>query len=105
MAGIVGVDPGPYTLREMLWMVRGRLRAEWAQTSTLCAVIYNSAPSFGSRKTMMKPNAFDPYATAEREGAGGSGGVAERVTFKQLLDVMNPKRRRRCGATAATVAK
>jgi len=40
-AGIVGVDPGPYTLREILWMRDGREMTEWNRTAWVCALIAN----------------------------------------------------------------
>ena len=41
LAGIVGVDPGPLTLRELLWMYAGRRREEWVHTAHLLTLTAN----------------------------------------------------------------
>ncbi len=42
MAGILGIDPGPFTARQLLAMADGKAAFEWAQTSLLASVIHNS---------------------------------------------------------------
>lgn len=41
LAGYLGLDPGPYSLRQLFWMAEGRRSQEWSRTSTLCALIAN----------------------------------------------------------------
>ena len=41
LAGVIGVDPGPLTLRELLWMSEARAREAWAHTSAGLALIAN----------------------------------------------------------------
>lgn len=41
LAGIVGVNPGPLTLRKLLWMNNGKERSEWNRFSVLVAKIHN----------------------------------------------------------------
>ena len=41
LAGILGVDPGPLTLRELVWMYAGRRREQWLHTSHVMALLAN----------------------------------------------------------------
>jgi len=41
IAGVVGVDPGPLTLRELLWMHESRVRDQWNHTSSILALTAN----------------------------------------------------------------
>jgi RecB family exonuclease len=41
LAGIVGVAPGPLTLRELIWMVESRRREAWQHTSAVLATLAN----------------------------------------------------------------
>ena len=41
MAGILGVDPGPLTLRELVWMYAGRRREQWLHTAHVMALLAN----------------------------------------------------------------
>lgn len=41
LAGFVGVNPGPLTLRELVWMARARAEDNWAHTSTVLAMLAN----------------------------------------------------------------
>ncbi len=38
-AGVVGVGPGTFTLKELEWMAAGKLRAEWGQTKMILATM------------------------------------------------------------------
>ena len=33
------MNPGPFTLRELIWMADGRGKSEWAHTSLLATVV------------------------------------------------------------------
>jgi len=41
LAGVCGIDPGPLTLRELLFMAEARGRESWAHTSAILALIAN----------------------------------------------------------------
>jgi hypothetical protein len=41
LAGILGVDPGPLTLRELVWMYAGRRREHWLHTAHIMALLAN----------------------------------------------------------------
>jgi hypothetical protein len=61
LAGIVGVDPGPLTLRELAIMAEARQRAAWNHTSVLLATLVNinRDPKKGRAA---KPADFNPFA-------------------------------------------
>ena len=65
MAGSVGVDPGPLTLRQLLWMAEGLGRERWAHTSLLGALIAN-ANRDPKRSRPFRPADFDPYVRQDR---------------------------------------
>ena len=80
LAGLLGVDPGPLTLRELVWMAEARLQAEWAQTSSLMALIAN-AHRDPKKHGPFKPGDFDPTQKARREPVVGKAdiGVLKQV--------------------------
>lgn len=41
LAGVIGVHPGPFTLRKLLWMSNGKERSDWNKFSVLVAKIHN----------------------------------------------------------------
>ncbi len=41
LAGIVGVHPGPLTLRELVWMAEAHRKEAWQHTSTIIATLAN----------------------------------------------------------------
>lgn len=38
---MIGIDPGPHSLRELLWMARGRSQAQWHIASAQMALLAN----------------------------------------------------------------
>ncbi len=58
LAGIVGVDPGPLTLRELCWMVDGRQRDQWNHTAQILAMLYNAFRASHARP--LAPADFHP---------------------------------------------
>lgn len=40
-AGIVGIDPKPFTLRELLWMKDAKERSDWDKAAMVVAKIHN----------------------------------------------------------------
>ena len=89
LAGAVGVNPGPLTLRELMWMAEGRAEAEWAQTSALLAAVW-TANSNLRRPRLFRPQEFNPFSG----GRGGRAGRGTRITASNI-DVL----------TAAVVGK
>ena len=51
MAGVVGIDPGPFTLRELLWMADSKLADSWGR----------SAQNRGENSSAATPDDFNPY--------------------------------------------
>lgn len=64
LAGILGVDPGPFTLRQLADMADGRRRSEWLHTSALLAMLFNTTPHKGEGKS---PDDFFPFDKEEAE--------------------------------------
>jgi len=40
-AGVVGVNPDPFTLRELLWMREGKASESWDHTAAIVATLAN----------------------------------------------------------------
>lgn len=59
LAGSVGVDPRPFTVRELVYRSKGAGLQDWNQTSSLLAMIHNVNCSRGRKK---KPDDMNPYA-------------------------------------------
>ena len=59
LAGILGVDPGPLTLRELVWMAEARIKQQWAHTASLMALLAN-AHRDPKKGRAFKPADFDP---------------------------------------------
>ncbi len=66
MAGAVGVDPRPLTVRELLWMAEGHGRDAWGRLSVLCALVGN-AHRDPKRGRALRPSDFDPFWQKGRE--------------------------------------
>jgi len=95
-AGIVGVHPGEFTLRELLLMSEGRAKLEWAQTSELIAMTGN-APHFKPRsKSGYNPANFNPYADPERRMVKPKG-VKLRQANIDLLKIFLPRNHSEAG--------
>lgn len=83
-AGIVGIDPGPLTVRELFWMLYGRQHAEWGQTSQICATIFNATPRGKKNKNkVFKASEFSPYKSASDD---------IRISFKDALGLLSGKK-------------
>ena len=67
LAGVVGVDPGPFTWRELAWMAEGRERVEWRQTALLAAVTNNTQAARPG--DVRQPSDYDPFAMIDAERA------------------------------------
>lgn len=66
-AGILGMDPGPLTLRELVWMAEARQKEAWRQTALLCRQITN-APHMRPRRPA-QTDEFDPFSARNRRSA------------------------------------
>lgn len=63
------MDPGPYTLRELVWMAEARGRDQWTHTSSVLALIANV--NRDPKKTRpYKPSDFNPYEARRSTAAG-----------------------------------
>lgn len=58
----MGLDPSPYTLAQLQTMARGRQRSQWAQTSTVLALLANAHRDPKRRPYPFEPWDFDPFA-------------------------------------------
>ena len=61
MAGIIGLDPGPLTLRELLLMAESRSQDNWAHTSAILALVANVNRD-PKKSRAFKPSDFNPHA-------------------------------------------
>ena len=60
LAGILGINPGRYTLRELIWMVEAHGRDAWQHTTAILALMFNQNRT---KKTdpVCKPDEINPY--------------------------------------------
>ena len=65
LAGIIGVHPGAFTLRELAVMSLAKQRSDWNRTSASMALFAN-ANRDPKRGRPFKPSDFDPYARQDR---------------------------------------
>lgn len=63
-AGVLGVHPGPYTLRQLLAMSEARSRSDWRHTSHLMWLLANIHRN--PKKPAISLSAFDPFAPKEQ---------------------------------------
>ena len=62
LAGIVCINPDPFTLRELEWMARGKQKCEWGHTSNLC---YYLVLPHKDKDTQLSPQDFNPFYQEE----------------------------------------
>lgn len=60
MAGIVEIDPGPFTWRELVWETKAKRRHDWSQTSLILTINANANRDEKKRKKPFHPNDFMP---------------------------------------------
>ncbi|RPI60584.1 MAG: hypothetical protein EHM48_06990 [Planctomycetaceae bacterium] len=60
LAGIIGVNPGPLTLRELLWMAEGLGETAWSHTSALLAAVWSGNQNM-KKPRFFAPAEFNPY--------------------------------------------
>lgn len=64
---MIGINPDPFTLRELMHMWRGRVVENWDHTAFISAMLVNVAPF---RKKNAKPVSFEdfhPYRKKKRK--------------------------------------
>jgi len=64
LAGVLGINPDPFTLRELLWMAEGKGRENWNHTAALLATMINIMRSKG--RPAIKPSELNPYLRKPR---------------------------------------
>ena len=58
---MIGIDPRPFSLRELTWMLEARQRSDWNHTAQLMAMMVNTAMK--AKKTrLFQPREFHPFA-------------------------------------------
>ena len=65
LAGIVGVDPHPLTLRELCWMAHAKIEADWWHTANLMSLTLNQNRKKGS--TAITPKELHPMQVQKRK--------------------------------------
>ena len=66
LATLAGVDPWPYTLRELKWMADEALAHAWNHTSAVCAMIANTVRDPKKRARPYTPGEFHPVELARK---------------------------------------
>ena len=61
VAGVIGIDPLPLTLRELMWMARAREENLWTKVSHLMASSLNANP-FRREEVGSADDVFDAMA-------------------------------------------
>ena len=84
LAGIVGLDPGPFTLRELVWMAEARRRDMWDHTAGLLALLYNINRD-PKRSRAMRPEDFHPLRQQSRNRKGVEKVKADITALKQIF--------------------
>ena len=63
LAGVLGVHPDPFTLRELYEMTQSRQKQDWQHTSNLMALLANLLTF--NRSHTFKAADFDPFAQSQ----------------------------------------
>jgi hypothetical protein len=63
-AATLGIDPAPFTLRELYAMYIERGIYDWRQTAAIVTMIYMAAPA---KKKKMDPESINPYILLKRQ--------------------------------------
>jgi len=82
LAGSIGVDPGPLTIRELLWMADGAARTLWQHTSSIMALITNCFRD--TRKYgIVKPSDINPFEIESRPKGIPVGILKDKNLFRK----------------------
>jgi len=60
LAGILGLDPAPLTLRQLVWMVDARRQDQWSHTAAVMALTANVHRNPKRRSQPFSPAEFHP---------------------------------------------
>jgi hypothetical protein len=71
LAGRLGIDPGPWTLRELVAMDEARDIDRWNHTSMLCALVANVHRNKKKRSKPFAPSDFHPLAKPKEKPVVG----------------------------------
>lgn len=97
LAGIVGVEPWRFSLRQLVWMYEGRLESQWNHTSHLLAASYNIPPAIsgllGTRGKERSAKEFVPKQIADRQKWNEDAPRMNIDILKKLMP-MEPKHAR-----------
>ena len=52
---MLGVDPGPFTLRQLVWMYRGRQVAEWDRVAMVTAAVLKTMGDYRGGLSELNP--------------------------------------------------
>ncbi len=58
-AGILGINPECYTLRQLIWMVEGKGRYDWSMTASMMALEININRKKGAKA--VEPEELNPF--------------------------------------------
>jgi hypothetical protein len=67
LAGRLGIDPGPWTLRDLLVMDEARQTDRWNHTAMTCALMANIHRDKKKRSKPFMPADFHPLAKPKRD--------------------------------------
>jgi hypothetical protein len=90
-SAILGQDVGPWTLRELLKMVKAAQAARWARTASLMALV--EVVNAG-RRVRFQPNKWNPYTTSSPRD-GGAKITKDSIGSLKALVGLKPKGRKR----------
>ena len=69
LAGAAGVDPGPRTFRELVYMATGRSKADWQTASAIVAAIWSANANFEGIR-VHDASESNPHVESERPHRG-----------------------------------
>jgi hypothetical protein len=99
-AGVLGVDPGPLTLRELAWMVEARRTDQWNHTASLLALLASIHRDPKKRRAPFTPAEFHPLVAGRGNGARrGIRLTGERIGLLKVF--LSDKKRRALEARQA----
>ena len=65
LAGVVSLDPGPFTLRELVWMADAKQTDAWNHTAAVLAMLANTHRN-PKKARPFKPSDFHPGTRSAR---------------------------------------
>ena len=84
-AGVVGIDPSNFTLRELDIMCDNRLRTEWMRTAHVLCMMANINRDEKKKKTPFKPSDFMPFKNIDKTNN------AKVLSMKELASLFGIK--------------